>query len=138
VTNLATDERQREKDENDRLDAEEAFGRSLDTVARFLCDDEMLKGFETTSTANVGTKLALVHSEVSEALEAARHDFPASTKIMLFGNFEEELADAICRLVNIGEAMRRAGFIKRSLGSAFAAKMKYNRGRPHKHGGKAF
>jgi NTP pyrophosphatase (non-canonical NTP hydrolase) len=67
--------------------------------------------------------MALVHSEVSEATEAIRHDDPA--------NFNEELADIIIRVASIAYGMG----IK--LDVEVEMKMAKNATRGHKHGGKA-
>lgn len=80
---------------------------------------------------NQGEMLALIHSEVSEVLEAIRHDDPESEKIAPFSSVEEELADIIIRVCDF------AGGFNYDLDGALSAKMIYNRGRSHKHG-KAF
>ena len=73
---------------------------------------------------HVGSLLMLVVSELGEAMEAVRRSYPLSTHEGLFmGNFEEELADAVIRLMDLSEAM---GI---NLGNA-------NRSRPDRHGGK--
>lgn len=72
-------------------------------------------------------KLALIHSELSEALEGLRKH-AKSDKIPDFTAEEEELADALIRILDY------AGGFGLQLGEAFAAKLEYNRTRPHKHG----
>ena len=79
-----------------------------------------------------GTMIALMHSELSETLEALRHDNPKSDKIPDFTGAEEEIADVIIRAF---DWCRHKGF---RLGGAIEAKMEFNRGREFKHGGKAF
>ncbi|MDC6267739.1 MazG nucleotide pyrophosphohydrolase domain-containing protein [Lysinibacillus fusiformis] len=71
-----------------------------------------------------GTILALVHSEVSEALEADRKG--ESQK------FQEELADVCIRVFDL------AGSKGIDLESIIMAKMAYNKTRPYKHGGKLY
>jgi NTP pyrophosphatase (non-canonical NTP hydrolase) len=66
--------------------------------------------------------LALIHSEVSEALEGFRHnDRP---------NFEEELADVIIRVLDLCSGL---GI---DIETVIMAKLEHNRQRGYKHGGK--
>ena len=89
------------------------------------------------SKRNFGEIIALIHSELSEALEGARQDLQ-SDKIPKFTAVEEELADALIRIFDV------AGALNLHLGAAFIAKFKYNQTRPdHKlenraEGGKQF
>lgn len=78
---------------------------------------------------NVAEAIALMHSELSEALEAARKGFPADDKV-LFDNFTVELADCIIRIFDL------AGGMELQLVEAILAKHKYNQSRPYKHGKK--
>lgn len=66
--------------------------------------------------------LALVHSEVSEALEDFRHDRR--------DHFEEEVADTIIRLLDLSDLL---GI---DIDAAVFAKMERNRTRGYRHGGK--
>ncbi len=79
-----------------------------------------------------GTLIALMHSELSEALEAARHGNPADDKIPEFKGVEAELADIIIRILDYAE-----GGGHRVI-EALDAKMQMNMGRSYKHGGKEF
>jgi len=79
-----------------------------------------------------GEKIALCHSELSEALESLRHGDPADDKIPEFTGSEAEFADTIIRICNFA-AMRG-----QRLGAAIVAKLKYNRTRSFRHGGKKF
>lgn len=86
----------------------------------------------------VGTKLVLVHSEVSEALEAYRKSLP-DEKLKHRPGIEVELADAVIRIADL------AGGLGLDLGGALVEKMAYNAVRAdHKPearaaaGGKAF
>lgn len=81
---------------------------------------------------NNGEMVALIHSELSEALEAIRHGNPSDDKIPEFNGAEAELADAIIRILDMAHAR---GW--RVL-EAVIAKMAYNDTRPHMHGGKKF
>ena len=91
---------------------------------------------------DVGAKLALIHSEVSEALEAVRdgelatyeigpdgtrYDAPAGHKPE---GLPVELADIVIRVADL------AGAMGVDLEDAVIRKMQYNAGRPMRHGGK--
>ena len=79
---------------------------------------------------NFGEKLALTHGELSEALEAYRKQIKQDSHIPEFSGMEAEFADAIIRILDTAEEF------KLRLGPAILAKMKYNEGRPYKHGGR--
>lgn len=81
------------------------------------------------SCDNTGEKIALMHSELSEALEADRKSLSAE-HIEGFTGVEEELADAVIRILDF------AGHHNLRLGEAIAAKMQYNLTRPFMHGKK--
>lgn len=66
--------------------------------------------------------LALIHSEVSEALEGFRHED--------WENVAEEIADVVIRCLDM------AGGLGIDLDAEVGAKLDKNRGRGHKHGGK--
>lgn len=81
----------------------------------------------------IGAKLALVHSEVSEALEALRD---GETELYLTDagkpeGLPAELADAVIRICDL------AGWLGIDLGEAIRLKHAYNETRPYRHGGKA-
>lgn len=71
-----------------------------------------------------GTMLALIHSEVSEALEADRK---GDTEL-----FAEELADVCIRIFDL------CGLKNINLEAAILEKMEYNKLRSYKHGGKLY
>lgn len=80
-----------------------------------------------------GEVVALMHSELSEALEYMRKGFDApDDKIPEFTGVEAELADTIIRILDYAE------WRNLRLGEAIIAKMEFNRTRPYKHGGKKF
>ncbi len=81
---------------------------------------------------NNGEIIALIHSEISEALESLRHGNPPDEHLPEYAGVEVELADAIIRIMDFGEAR---GY---RIAEAVEAKIVYNATRPHKHGGNAF
>ena len=107
------------------------------------------KGFYTHPEPE-GTRIALMHSELSELLETYRDatDNMPSPKIGSYhgatyagddGTFrvgftcaEEELADVVIRAMDFAEEQGL------DLWGAIKAKHAYNTGRPHMHGGKKF
>jgi len=92
------------------------------------------KGWYSTGSVNIPEKLALVHSEVSEALEEYRKG--CSTTEIQFApdgkpeGYVIELADAVIRILD------HCGSIGADLGAAVRVKMDYNAKRPYRHGGK--
>jgi NTP pyrophosphatase (non-canonical NTP hydrolase) len=79
-----------------------------------------------------GDVIALMHSELSEALEADREGDSPSKKIPAFTCIEEEFADVIIRIL---DTAHQRGY---RIGPAILAKHIYNKTRPHKHGGKKY
>lgn len=74
--------------------------------------------------------LALVVTEIAEAIEAIRNGNPPDDKIPAFNGAEAECADAVIRLMDLCESL---GW---DLAGAIVAKAEMNKGRSFKHGGK--
>lgn len=74
--------------------------------------------------------IALMHSELSEAIEAMRHGNPPSDHIPEFTGVEEELADVIIRVLDLCQAREYR------IEEAIIAKLACNATRGFKHGGK--
>ena len=83
---------------------------------------------------NIGEKLALIHSEVSEALEAYRdHGEKEMYRRKSDGKpegFIFELADTVIRIADL------CGKLDLELDKAIDLKMKFNKTRPYRHGNK--
>ncbi len=101
----------------------------LDALAAMLHETAREKGFwdGEYSHDKVGNKLALVHSEVTEVLEAIRKS-KGSEYIV------EEMADVIIRLLDVYAAMRNEEQILHSLDDILEAKVNKNKERPRLHG----
>jgi NTP pyrophosphatase (non-canonical NTP hydrolase) len=99
---------------------------------------------------NIPEKLMLTVGELSEAMEADREgkfctystaalngwvkdsDFIEAYKNNVKGTFDEEIADAVIRLFDL------ATELKIDLPAHIQAKVRYNKNRPHMHGGKKY
>lgn len=101
----------------------------LDALSAVLHESAKEKGFWDGEYTNdkVGNKLALVHSEVTEILEAIRKSH-GSEKVV------EEMADVIIRLLDIYAAMRNEEQVLHSLDEVLEAKINKNKERPRLHG----
>ena len=101
----------------------------LDALSAVLHENSKEKGFwdGEYSHDKIGNKLALVHSEVTEVLEAIRKSH-GSEKIV------EEMADVIIRLLDVYAAMRNQEQVIHSLDEVLEAKINKNKERPRLHG----
>ena len=101
----------------------------LDALAAVLHETAKSKGFWDGDYTHdkIGNKLALVHSEVTEVLEAIRKSH-GSEKVV------EEMADVIIRLLDIYAAMRNEETVMHSLDEILNKKMNINKERPKLHG----
>ena len=78
--------------------------------------------WNTQELSNIGTKLCLIHSEISEAMEGYRRDL-MDDHLPNRKMVEVELADAMIRIGDLAAALNL------DLGGAIAAKMEYNANR---------
>lgn len=123
--------------------------KSINQLTKEVYDNAKSKGFYDDGKANnMGERLCLIHSEVSEALEADRkgkyttsnmdavngwvdnEDFKHSFLNNVKDNFEDELADIVIRCL---DTAAHKGI---DLEAHIKAKMRYNSMRPKLHGKK--
>lgn len=103
---------------------------ALDTIAAKVHQLAVLKGFYDYPT-EAGTRIALIHSELSEGLEALR-THAVDDKLPAYPGLHVELCDALIRILDL------LHYLGASAGEITARKHAYNIMRPYKHGGKAF
>ena len=101
----------------------------LDALAAVLHETAVEKGFwdGEYNHDKIGNKLALVHSEVTEVLEAIRKN-QGSEKVV------EEIADTLIRLLDVYAAMRNEEAVLHSLDEMLHQKRERNKYRPKLHG----
>lgn len=119
----------------------------INELAQKVHENAKEKGFFTEGLArNMGEMLCLVHSEVSEAMEADRKNefarmqaktllaitdkaqFKKEFEAHLKSSFEDELADIVIRVMDL------AAYKGIDLQAHIEAKVRYNTTREHKHG----
>lgn len=107
------------------------FARFFNETADTAHANSVDKGF-WDATSDDGTKIALMHSELSEALEAVRKPELEGHINESHTLLEEELADTVIRIMDFASSKGM------DVGGAIIAKMQFNRSRTAMHGGKKF
>lgn len=111
---------------------QEDFINSANKMKQQIHDNAVKHGWWDNERED-GTCIALMHSELSECLEAMRNDFNAPDKhCPEFSAVTVELADCIIRILDF------CGKKNLPIAEAIVAKHQHNINRPYKHGGKAF
>ena len=101
----------------------------IDALAATLHQTAVEKGFWEGEITHdkIGNKLALVHSEVTEVLEAIRKSKGSEAIV-------EEMADIVIRLLDLYAAMRDENMIEDSFDAILDKKLNINKDRPRLHG----
>lgn len=109
-------------------------------------DIALSKGWYNNGDRNIAELIALIHSELSEALEEVRKDSFKDSKYNNYSYFVPdknfpnmkpegfgiEIADVVIRIADL------CGYLNVDLEKAIQIKIEYNKTREHRHGGKAF
>lgn len=102
------------------------FATIINTAAALIHEENRAKGF-WGKQRGFPEVIALIHSELSEALEADRKSLQDDKLPHRLGA-EVELADALIRILDAA-----AGF-NLDIGAAIVEKLAFNRSRPNMHG----
>jgi NTP pyrophosphatase (non-canonical NTP hydrolase) len=104
------------------------FLTSFRDTQRAVHENAVNKGF-WKANCDVGTKIALIHSELSEGFEAWRNGLN-DDKLKSRPGLEVEMADAIIRMMDLAQKLDM------DLAGAIVEKHSYNKTRTYLHGKK--
>jgi NTP pyrophosphatase (non-canonical NTP hydrolase) len=106
------------------------FGPTFAAMQHHVWEISENHGFHKGPTGNLPTeKIALIHGELSEALEELRlPNLRADEKCSNYRAVTVELADAVIRIMDLAE------ILSLDLAGAIEAKSAYNETRPYMHG----
>ena len=91
------------------------------------------KGWYDNGVRNFGESIALMHSELSEALEAWRDPTEKAYRIKIDGKPEGWAVELVDCVIRIFDLLAENNI---SIDHIIEYKMKYNETRPYRHGGK--
>ena len=115
-----------------RIFKESEFREMWNSLSETIYENSLAHGFHgTPELDNIPTKLMLIVSEIAEAMEAHRKSL-SSEHIPGHTGLEEELADAVIRIMDLGY------MLDLDLADAIIAKDKFNMTRPYMHGNKTY
>ena len=116
------------------MDVGRGNGLSIETLVHESHETSVAHGWWEGGERNFGELIALVHTELSEALEAWRDNDPPYH--LVDGKPEGWVAEMADVLIRVGDTVGGLYTDYPPFDDILRAKMTFNKGRPHRHGGK--